>query len=161
MLDRAGVGAQQILEPLEILRRGVGIGLRGLDVGLRGLDLCGGLPDVLDARAGAQQRKLRLRLVALRFRPAQRQRRVGGVDVGDDVAGSDAIPFGHSHVEQAAAHFRGDADLRRFDVAGGAIGRRVGAALAGDEHQGAQDEGPRDHRPSHASLPSSSASASC
>ena len=84
LLHRSGVGAQQPLEALEIGGGGVELRLRAAHVGLRRLHLRRGLADVFGARAGAQQRELRLGLLALRRRAAQREVGVRRVDPRDD-----------------------------------------------------------------------------
>ena len=129
LLDRSGVGAQQLLEPLEIGGRGVELRLRGSHVRLRRLDLRRRLTDVLRPRAGADQRELRLRLIAIGRRAPERQLGVRGVEPGDDVPRRHAIPFGDLHLDEPSADLAGDADFGRFDVAGGPVGAAGAARL--------------------------------
>src|SRR5262249_31443498 len=75
----------------------------------------------------------------------------------DQIAGGHAIPFGDLHLEQPAADLGRQADVGGLDVARRAGRRRVGAAVARGEGQG---DGENEER-SHASLPSSCASAGC
>ena len=109
--------------------------LRRPHVRLGGLDLRRGLTDVLRPRAGADERQLRLGLLAIRPRAPQRQVHVGRVDQGDDVPRRHAIAFGDLDLDEPSADFAGDADFGRFDVAGGP-GRGVGRGpVAGGQQQ--------------------------
>src|SRR5262249_48756277 len=111
--------------------------LRGMHVVLARLELRLGLADVLDARPGAQQRQLRVRLIAIRRRAPEREVSVGRVEPRDDVARFYAIAFGGLQLENPAADLRRPTDLRRLDVAGGAVGGRGagGIARSGERRQ--------------------------
>ena len=131
LLARAGVRLEQRLEALEVGGRGLQLGLGRPDVGIRRFRLGRGLADVFGPRSGLQQPELGGGLVALRFRPSDRDLGVGGVEARDEVAGRHAIAFGDFQFQHPPADFGRDPDFRRFDVAGGAcrpVRRSVPAA---------------------------------
>ena len=96
-------------------------------VGIGGRHLRLGLADVFDACAGEQQPQLRLGLLALGLRAAERQLRVRGVEPGDRVAGLHTVAFGDAELEQPSADLGGQLHVGRFHLAGDAdaVGRRL------------------------------------
>ena len=75
-----------------------------------------GLTNVFDARAGDEQPQLRVVLIAIGPHPREREPRVGGVELRDDIALLHAVPFGDAQLEQRAADLRRDLDVGGFDL---------------------------------------------
>ena len=156
LFDRAGVGAQQILEARQIRGRGVDLRLRGRDVGLRRLLLGGRLPDILRSRAGPEQGELGAGLIALGLRAAHRELGVGRVNPGDEVACRHPSAFIDGQLRDATADLGRHADLRRLDVSGYS-GRPCGVPGTGAGQNGHCQTPDRESCALHAILPSSCA----
>lgn len=129
------------LQPRELLRRELGIGLGGAHLGL-------GLRDLLGPAAGLQpQQRLFLHADArLRLRHAQRQG--AGVEPADDLAGAHPVALAHREFGHALAAAEGQRYLAQVDVAveHDAVGRcRRAAEVPGAGGRGGQhDDGEGD-----------------
>ena len=75
-----------------------------------------GLAQIFRTRAGDEQAKLRIGLLAIGSRARQRQLGVGDVEPGDRIAGLDTVAFGDAQVEEPSSDLRRNLDVGRFDL---------------------------------------------
>jgi hypothetical protein len=111
LLPRSGVCDQQRLEALEILFRRVEFGLHRGDLGPCGGDLRLGLADVLDARAGEHQAKLRVSLRLFGTSTHEGQFDVTAVQRENRLALFDAVALGEVQREDASSRVWGEPGL--------------------------------------------------
>jgi len=116
LLSRSGIVLEQSVEADEILLGGIELGSRGADFGAGRFNLRLRQPDVLDPRARLHEPQLRLGRGPLRLRAVNRQLHVAGIQREHDLSRLHAIAFLHRQREDAAADFRSETRLGRFDV---------------------------------------------
>ena len=131
---RSGVHLEKPLEPLQIHLGGGELGLGSGDVGGGSGGLSFGLANILAARAGLEQPKLRIGLRSVRLCPPQCQIDVGRIEACHDVALLHAIAFRDRHVDDAPADFRRDLHLGGIDLPRHASRGGGRFFLAGAEH---------------------------